>query len=365
MRGVDVVEPGRVGVGAHELQRRAVRHPLGVRDRAGERDAGGRARSAAAAAARGAARGRAAARAARLGASGCAHSPAGAIAVTDAPRPASASSSATQPPSELPATCGRSTPSVGSAPTRRRGRRARRARRRARRLAEARACRPRTRRARPPGARSPGPTCGGRCRGRAGARAAGRCPSRRSRIKCVAAATRARQRGRAAGDGRGLRRRAVGGCRCGPTNVAAMSVRSPAMLRDQPRAQRRAAHRGGDARSRAARSRAPPRPRSGDLGGVAAPRARARTRAIRSGAAIERRAVGDAQPETTATAARALIALTARRPTRRARRRLGGRQVPAPARLASTICTLPIRRSANPASHKHRYSRQSRWKRSS
>ena len=33
--------------------------------------------------------------------------------------------------------------------------------------------------------------------------------------------------------------------------------------------------------------------------------------------------------------------------------------------LASTTCTLPIRRSVKPASQKLRYSRHSRWKRSS
>ena len=50
----------------------------------------------------------------RLGISGSGHSPAGAIAVTERAWPARASSSATQPPSELPATCGRSRPSASS-----------------------------------------------------------------------------------------------------------------------------------------------------------------------------------------------------------------------------------------------------------
>ena len=102
-RAVDRLEARRVGVGADEPQRSLGRHarrraltvpasasrrPAGLRTSAGstgrDRPARGRARSP------------------RLGASGSGHSPAGAIAVTDRAWPAAASSSATQPPSELP-----------------------------------------------------------------------------------------------------------------------------------------------------------------------------------------------------------------------------------------------------------------------
>ena len=97
-------KPGRVGVGAHEPQRRLGRDALGVGDRAGEREPAARG----AADERGQPRRRSPSRAPRaiprFGASGSGHSPAGAIAVTERAWPAAASSSATQPPSELPAT---------------------------------------------------------------------------------------------------------------------------------------------------------------------------------------------------------------------------------------------------------------------
>ena len=200
----------------------------------------------------------------RLGISGCAHSPAGAIAVTDWAWPARASSSATQPPSELPATCGRSRPSASrcacSARARSRGvARAPSARHRvvaprrrvvapASRPASAAtrrspACRPRSRRARRPAGRAPGPTCGGRCPARGSARAAGRCRGACGRSR--GGEHRGGQCGRHARDGRGLRRRAVG-----QPGAASERGGDVAHVADeasrQPRLQRRPGQRGGD-----------------------------------------------------------------------------------------------------------------------
>ena len=123
-RAVDRLEARRVGVGADEPQRSLGRHarrrsatvpasatrrPAGLRTSAGSSGRTARARPRATP---------------RLGASGSGHSPAGAIAVTDRAWPAAASSSATQPPSELP---GHVVRAAGQAGSPRRPRRARRA----------------------------------------------------------------------------------------------------------------------------------------------------------------------------------------------------------------------------------------------
>ena len=251
------LEAGRVRVGAHELQRRGVRHPLRVRDRRRRARPGARARCAAARGSTGPQRaGERRAPASACGRSGCAHSPAGAIAVTDRAWPASASSSATQPPSELPATCGRSRPSAARCAW----------------IAAA-SSRGVTRGARDRRRTSPKPGMSSAITSRS---AASRSSTGSHMWRSVPSACRSTSGGplpvRVRDHALAARTAAVsaaeppataavfGGASSGsparPANVAAMSVRSPAMLTSEPRPQRRAAQRGGDRRSRAARSRA-------------------------------------------------------------------------------------------------------------
>ena len=348
------LEPGRVRVRPHEPQRGLVRHALGMRDRPEQRPTA----PARAAQHRGQHRRRAPARRAaprplrrqRLrpqpGRRDRRHRPcaAGAAPV----------SSATQPPSELPATSN----SRRQPRPRERRARARTASptRRAAAAAQTRrspACRPPSRRLRNRG-RARGPTCGGPRRARGWQQ-----DERQERVRAI------KRRQHRGGADRPRRRRSSPRRRRAGRRGRARSTTHVAHVagdrRRQQRLQRRAGQDGGDAS-----------PCSADLARAEAaqrdprrvvhrPEPRLRDLVRRD---EQRRAVGDARTPRHRRAS----TLHARHPGhdgRRARSASAVARCPRQRGLPSTICTFPIRRSVKPASQNDRYSRQRRRKRSS